>query len=142
MLGVKDNDDLARTFQRLGAVHRLRPHPDFASLAQAFKRASNILRQAGPGACGEVDQGLLAEPEELGLFQALCRTESAVLERVSQRLFEEALRALVALKPELDLFFDKVLVMAEDGKVRANRLALLARLVRLFQSVADIGQVQ
>ena len=97
---------------------------------------------AGPGACGEVDQGLLAEPEELGLFQALCRTESAVLERVSQRLFEEALRALVALKPELDLFFDKVLVMAEDGKVRANRLALLARLVRLFRSVADIGQVQ
>ena len=173
-------DDLALAFQRLGAVHRLRPHPDFASLAQAFKRASNILRQAaakgppssergpsplaegaaangppspdgglsplpegaGPGAFGEVDQGLLAEPEELGLFQALCRTESAVLQRVSERLFEEALRSLVALKPELDLFFDKVLVMAEDESVRANRLALLARLVRVFKSVADISHIQ
>ncbi|MFH1726234.1 MAG: glycine--tRNA ligase subunit beta [Elusimicrobiota bacterium] len=135
-------ENIARTFQRLAAVHALRPEPDFVPLAQAFKRASNILRQAKFDADGDVDKSLLADEAERELFGALCRLEGEVSEKVSQGLFEEGLRSLVALKPEVDRFFDKVMVMAEDEKLRRNRLTLLARLVRLFKSVADISHIQ
>jgi glycyl-tRNA synthetase beta chain len=135
--------DLARTFGRLAAVHALRAEPGFGDLAQAFKRASNILRQAGAHNGGrEVDQALLAEGPERALFSSLCRVEEEAAGKVSDGLFEDGLRTMTRLKPEVDHFFEKVHVMAEDPGVRANRLALLSRLVRLFRSVADISHIQ
>ncbi|MDE2291076.1 MAG: glycine--tRNA ligase subunit beta, partial [Elusimicrobia bacterium] len=136
--------NLARTFLRLAAVHALRPDPDFVPVAAAFKRASNILRQAGVdfGGDGAVDSQLLADPAEQALFGAVCRVEGQVKELVAESDFEPALRALVALKPDVDLFFDKVMVMVEDESVKRNRLALLARLARLFTSVADLSAIQ
>ena len=56
--------------------------------------------------------------------------------------YEGVLRELTALKPAIDLFFDKVLVMAEDVSVRENRFRLLAMLRKLFGEVADLSQIQ
>lgn len=136
--------NLASTFLRLAAVHALRPDPDFVPVAAAFKRASNILKQAGvsAGAGGDVRTELLAGEAERGLFAAVCRVEGDLAEKVSQGDYEPALRALVALKPEVDRFFNDVMVMVEDAGLKANRLALLARLVRLFTAVADISHIQ
>jgi len=135
-------DSLVRTFQRLIAVHALRPEPDFVPLAQAFKRASNIIRQAEFSEDAEVDKELFTDAPEGELFSALCRIESEVREKVDQGLYEEGLRSLVSLKPQVDRFFDEVLVMAEKEDVKRNRLSLLSRLVRLFKSVADISHIQ
>lgn len=135
-------DDLPRTLRRLAAVHALRPDPDFVPLAQAFKRASNILKQAGADGQDEVQAELLSEEAERGLFEALCRVEGEVRERLASGCYEEGLRSLVGLKPDVDRFFDKVLVMAEDASLKRNRLSLLARLVRLFRQVADIAHIQ
>ncbi|HBL17513.1 MAG: glycine--tRNA ligase subunit beta [Elusimicrobia bacterium GWA2_69_24] len=138
-------ENLVRTYQRLAAVHLLRAEADFPALAQAFKRASNILRQAaakGLSSLGDgVQPSLLAEASEKDLYDALCRAEGEVREKVAQGLYEPGLRILVGLKPQVDRFFDDVLVMADDESIRDNRLRLLSRMLSLFKSIADISQM-
>lgn len=135
-------ENLSETFRRLAAVHALRAEPDFVALAQAFKRASNIVKQANGAAETDVDQALFGEDAERDLYGALCRSEGRIRELASRGEFEQGLRSLVGLKPEVDRFFEKVLVMAPEEGVRRNRLSLLSRLVRLFKSVADISSLQ
>ena len=135
---------LKRTYLRLAAIHAVRANPDFEPLAAAFKRASNILRQARfpLSDAQSPERGLLREPAETALFDALLSMEGRVSERLVEEDYETGLRALVAIKPHLDLFFDKVMVMAEDAQVRSQRLRLLAKLVRLFNAVADLSEIQ
>lgn len=135
---------LPRTLLRLAAVHAVRRDPAFEPLAAAFKRASNILRQAKMGDNGglEPERFRLSEAPELALFDSLCELEGRLREKIEEGSFEEGLRALVSLKPRVDAFFEGVMVMAEDEGLRAQRLALLARLVRLFKSVADLSEIQ
>ncbi|OGR84202.1 MAG: glycine--tRNA ligase subunit beta [Elusimicrobia bacterium RIFCSPHIGHO2_02_FULL_57_9] len=136
--------NLPRTFRRLAAVHVVRRDPDFEPLAAAFKRAANILRQAqfqqenGGGS----ERAKLQDSAELAFYDALTSIEGQVRENVYHDGFEAGLKSLVSIKPHLDQFFDKVMVMAEDPELRRQRLSLLARLVGLFKSVADISELQ
>jgi len=136
--------DLRRTYLRLCAVRDVRKHPDFEPLAAAYKRAANILKQAKvrPGDTAPPERAGLKEQAELSLFDKLSDMEGEFREKLSQDGYEAGLRALVAVKPELDLFFEKVMVMAEDEGLRRQRLVLLAKLVRLFSSVADLSELQ
>lgn len=137
-------EDLRRTFLRLCAVRDVRKHPDFDALAAAFKRASNILRQAklSPFMAEPPERDGLKEDAELKLYDALTQLEGQALEKFESDAFDTGLRTLVAVKPHLDLFFEKVMVMADDEKLRRQRLSLLAKLVRLFSSVADLSELQ
>lgn len=138
-------DDLLRTFKRLAAVHSLRPNPEFVALASAFKRAANILKQAGVDASAPgrgVNRGLITLEAESTLYDALNRVAKTVHEQIAQEDFEAGLRRLVDLKPCVDRFFENVRVMDSDARVKDNRLALLASLVRLFKTVADISRIQ
>lgn len=133
--------NLRTTYLKLCAVRDVRKLPDFEPLAAAFKRASNILRQAKVQPFG-VDSPVrerLREDAERGLFDALDSLEGQVGEKLTADGYEDGLRTMVAIKPHLDLFFDKVLVMADDPELRRQRLHLLARLVRMFSSVADLS---
>lgn len=135
--------DLPRTFKRLAAVHALRANQEFVTLAGTFKRASNILKQAKNGSeSHDVDVALMAQDGEKSLHEAMERVRSSVRSRVEQDDFEEALKALIALKPFVDKFFETVRVMDAEESVKLNRLALLNQLVRLFKSVADISTIQ
>ena len=136
--------NLKRTFLRLAAIHSVRQNHDFEPLAAAFKRAANILKQARfpieepflP------ERGLLKEDAERALFDALCALEGRVQERCVAESYEAGLRALVGVKPHLDFFFERVMVMAEEKELRRQRLGLLAKLVRLFNCVADLSEIQ
>jgi glycyl-tRNA synthetase beta chain len=136
--------NLKRTFLRLAAIHAVRRDPDFEPLAEAFKRASNILRQAQYPASlnGGPERSLLRDDADLALFDALSRLEAQVHERLVAENYEQGLRALVGIKPHLDRFFEKVMVMVDDAGLREQRLRLLARLVALFLSVADLAEIQ
>ncbi|MBI4425028.1 MAG: glycine--tRNA ligase subunit beta, partial [Elusimicrobia bacterium] len=134
--------NLPRTALRAAAVHALRPDPDFATVASAFKRASNILKQAKVDGAAEPEPERFAADAERALFDAMRVIDGDVRDKAERQRFEDALRELVGLKPAVDRFFEEVLVMDPDEGVRANRLALLARLVRLFKSVADISHIQ
>lgn len=136
--------NLPRTALRVAAVHSVRPDPDFVAIASAFKRAANILKQAKVETNGgsQPSAELFNADAERTLWDVLRVAESDARDKAQASRFEEALRELVGLKPAVDQFFDAVLVMDPDERVRANRLALLGRLVHACKVVADISQIQ
>src|SRR5437773_3570426 len=137
VLGARDPDALDDPHEaalRLRALHRVRSeaHEDFEHLAVAFKRAKNIL---GDQPAAPVDAGLLTEAAERELHAAVARLSG------TNGAYEGRLRALAGLRAPVDRFFDDVLVMAEDEKIRANRLGLLAQALSLFYRIADISKL-
>jgi glycyl-tRNA synthetase beta chain len=137
VLGARDPDaldDPHEAWLRLKALHRVRSEAreDFEHLAVAFKRAKNIL---GGQPATAVDAGLLTEAAERELHSAVERLSG------TDGSYEGRLRALAGLRAPVDRFFDDVLVMAEDEKVRANRLGLLAQALSLFYRIADISKL-
>ena len=127
-------DDPQEALARVRALHRVRLEAaeDFDHLAMAFKRARNILAGQAPAA---VDRDLLGEAAERDLFDAVARLGAV------DGGYEARLRSLAGLRAPVDRFFDDVMVMAEDPKVRANRLGLLQRTVALFYRIADISKL-
>jgi glycyl-tRNA synthetase beta chain len=127
-------DDPHEAWVRLQALHRVRSEAreDFEHLAVAFKRSRNILEGAAAPA---PDPALFAEDAERGLFDAV----GGLLGKDGD--YETRLRALAALRAPVDRFFDDVLVMADDPKVRGNRLGLLSQALSLFYRIADISKL-
>ncbi len=125
---------------RLAALQGFRALPEAAALSAANKRIRNILKKA-EAAPGAVDAARLQEAAEHDLHRALLATEPAVQAALAHNDYARALTALATLKSPVDRFFDEVMVMADDLAVRANRLALLAHLGRLMNSVADISEL-
>ena len=119
---------------RVEALQRVRREvkDDFAALAEAFKRAKNILTKAAPAA--RVDPRLFEDDAERSLFDATARLESVT------GSYEDRLRALAALREPVGRFFDDVLVMAGEPK-QGNRLAILERTLSLFYRISDISKL-
>ena len=115
--------------------------PDAASLAAANKRIANILRKAEDEVPVRVDPSLLQHSAERRLATELEALREEVESLLDARRYEGALRRLATLRPHVDAFFDGVMVMAENPAVRANRLALLAALERLFGETADLSRL-
>ena len=133
---------LDQALPRLQALKEFRALPEGQALAAANKRIRNILRQAGGTPSDKVDTGRLAEPAERQLSEAVQTLEAQVAPLFKVGNYAEALKRLAGLRPAVDEFFDKVMVMVDDSAVRDNRLALLNRLSNLFLSVADISRLQ
>ena len=125
---------------RLYALKLVRQTENFEPLAASFKRIRNILRQAGWQG-GEVQPELLEAPEEKALHEEAGRVLAEVDRLRKSDDYLQALAAVATLRPAVDAFFDKVLVNAPDERVRANRLALLGRLLREVSSIADFSEI-
>ncbi len=133
---------LDQVLPRLKAIKEFRALPEAQALAAANKRIRNILRQAGGAPAGGVDVARLTEPAERHLCEAVQALEGEVAPLIKSGNYTEALKRLAGLRPTVDEYFDKVMVMADDSAVRNNRLALLNRLSNLFMNVADISRLQ
>ncbi|HSD65833.1 MAG TPA: glycine--tRNA ligase subunit beta [Vicinamibacteria bacterium] len=129
---LRDPIDALRRVEALQRVRREVPE-DFAALAEAFKRAKNILSQARPAPA--VDPSLFEAEAETALFAAASRLEQV------DGSYEQRLRGLAALRAPVGRFFDDVMVMAEDPRVRGNRLALLNLTLSLFYRISDISKL-
>ncbi|MFZ2508361.1 MAG: glycine--tRNA ligase subunit beta [Steroidobacteraceae bacterium] len=127
--------------QRLRALVTFLALPEAASLTAANKRISNILRKSGGQASPRVDPGLLRDPAERQLAAALDELRTEIEGTLAGRRYGEAMRRLASLRPVVDTFFDRVMVMTDDAALRANRLALLAALQRLFQHTANLARL-
>jgi glycyl-tRNA synthetase beta chain len=112
------------------------------ALAAANKRISNILKKQQDVVGSEVDSRLLLEASEKNLFTQLSEVQPGVEECFENGEYLPGLNALAALRPVVDQFFDDVMVMAEDPKLRMNRLALLHKLAHNFLQVADFSKIQ
>jgi glycyl-tRNA synthetase beta chain len=126
---------------RLEAVRAFRRLPEAGSLAAANKRIRNILRKSEEVERGAVDPGLFREDAERALHKALARIRSDVERRAAAREYAESLRLLAEVRPQVDKFFDEVLVNAEDPALRRNRLRLLDELGHILNQVADISKL-
>lgn len=109
----------------------------FDDLATAYARANN-LRDAALGT--DVDESLINEVEH-ALFCAVVQAEGRVARALEADDYRTALSELASLRAPIDLFFDRIMVMDEDEKLRENRLRMLNRFVNVFQDVADFGKM-
>ena len=127
--------------KRLAAVRAFKALPESQPLAAANKRVGNILKKSEEKVAPVTDAALFVEPAERALADAL----EAVAPRSEQAFaagdYTGSLQALAALKTPVDAFFDAVMVNAEDAKLRANRLGLLAKLHEAMNRVADLSKL-
>jgi len=137
-------DDVVDAVARASAVAKVRPSADFESISVAFKRMKNILRQAAEKKikiAEPFDPAALKDQEEKMLVAAVPQVAKRVQELSASRQYEPALLEISKLRPPVDAFFDKVMVMVEDENLRENRLGLLQTLVREFSSIADFSEI-
>ncbi|RJO66663.1 MAG: glycine--tRNA ligase subunit beta [Myxococcales bacterium] len=124
---------------KLAALVSFMKRPEFQSLAIAFKRVMNILKQR-PQAV--VTPNLFADDSEHQLWARYQQVRDKAGVELKQGHYGAALEAMAELKAPVDKLFDDVMVMAEDKAVRDNRLALLGHLADLFLQVADFRRLQ
>lgn len=128
---------LADVEARLAALAAVRPTENFEPLAASFKRIRNILKQAEFVPSVALDPQMLEAGPEADLYAAFERVQTS-----SQGAsYSSALESIASLRPQVDLFFDKVLVNAKDERVRVNRLTLLHRFLTEFSTIADFSEI-
>lgn len=142
------SDDVRDALARADALTAVRGSEDLAAIAAAFKRIKNILRQATekgilqPGeALSPAIDGLLNDAAERGLAAEARRLAPEVESLRAKREYRQALERIATLRPHVDLFFDKVMVMVDDDAVRHNRLALVTEVLSGFSSIADFSEL-
>jgi glycyl-tRNA synthetase beta chain len=143
VLAVGEND-VVDALRRAEAVKSVAAMPEFQAIGAACKRIRNILRQAGEKKiqpATKFDALQASAPEEKQLAAFMERTLPSVEELRAQENYSDALLALSTAREPVDAFFDKVMVMVDDERIRANRLALLQTLLQQFSTIADFSEI-
>jgi glycyl-tRNA synthetase beta chain len=138
------SDDVGDAAARAQAVSKVRGSADFESISVAFKRTKNILRQAEENkrhVADRVELSVLREDSEKELATLIPRAATVVEKLRAAGDYQAALMEIAKLRPAVDGFFDKVMVMVDDDNLRANRLALLKTLVKEFSTIADFSEI-
>jgi glycyl-tRNA synthetase beta chain len=139
-----DSDDVVDAVARAQALKGVLHMPEFQAIAAACKRMRNILKQAkGAGIEPAVEfQALPDSADEETRLAAYVSTYAPIVEAHRQkREYQQALSVLAMAREPVDAFFDKVMVMVADERIRANRLALLQTLLKEFSTVADFAEM-
>lgn len=131
----------AEVARRLTAVTRFRELPAAQALAAANKRIANILKKLDTPPGTDIDDALLADAAERELATRYAALAPQAEQLFAGREYTRYMELLATLREPVDAFFDGVMVMCEDPRLRANRLALLGRLHALFTRVADIARL-
>ena len=135
---LENVDDLYAVSLRAAAVAKFVASDAATANIQAFVRAANLAKKSETAA---IDEALFTAPEEKSLYQAYTSTASAVESLVKGQDYTGAIDALTELSKPIDAFFDGVMVMDKDEKVKNNRLGLLKSIDILINRVADFSKV-
>ena len=135
-------DDVRDAIARAEALTAVRGSEDFAAVSAACKRIKNILRQAE-------EKGFRPEPPKLGqlsleaidLWDRSKEIGPQISRLSEQRAYREALGLIATLRPTVDQFFDKVMVLDPDEKVRSANLGLIDEVLRNFSTIADFSEI-
>ena len=127
--------------RRIDAIRTFAALPEAPALAAANKRIGNILRKADIEIPGQIDPALLREDAERALAEAVAAAIDDTGASLQQKDYVSVLERLARLRPQVDAFFDQVMVNDDDLAVRGNRLALLKRLSDRFDAVASLAQL-
>jgi glycyl-tRNA synthetase beta chain len=140
-------DDVADAIARAKALTTVRASDTeghLAAISAAFKRIQNILRQAREKRESydtSTVANVLIEPEERALYAQFSSVAPEVESLAVAHRYAEAFGRIATLRPAVDLFFDKVMVMAPDAALRRNRLSLIAEVAQRFSSIADFSEI-
>ncbi len=131
-------DDLQDCVLRIEALRNIRSREAFVVLSGSFKRIRNITKE---NMATEVREDLLVEQAEKELYEVVERVRSDVQPLIDKQEYDKALEVLLQMKQPVDLFFDQVMVMADDERIRVNRLNLLTVLRELVLRIGDISRM-
>ncbi|MBM2838092.1 MAG: glycyl-tRNA synthetase beta chain [Deltaproteobacteria bacterium] len=131
-------DDIVRSVKIVKALSEIKKMPDFEPLAIAFKRAVNITKGT---VRTSVNPSLFGPPAEKELYDASASAKTTISLSFEKENFTEALEHVSHLKAPVDAFFDDVLVMDKDEKIKNNRLALLWGVSDIFSGIADFSKI-
>jgi len=134
-------DNMPNVWNRARALEQLKTEPGFEHLAVVFKRVVNIIKKADHFETKEIDEDLFQDECERVLFSAYNEVKKKVTDSLEKGFFDEAMLYIASLRDSVDAFFDGVLVMAEDIRIRNNRLALLKHIADLFALFADFSKI-
>lgn len=133
-----DADNIYHSYLRLKALDSLKNSAHFEPMILIAKRVNNILRGQP---LYRINPDLFFEKEEKDLYTTFTIIKKNILSLITRGDFSQAQRFIFRMRSTIDNFFDHVLVMAEDKRVRKNRLALLQGISKLLLQVADYSQV-
>ena len=138
-------DCIPELWKKVKALENLKKAPNFEPLAIAFKRVANIIKKSDIDVASidalTVFEQLFEDACEAKLNAAVDDVGAQAMEAIKVQNFDQALVIISTLRGPVDEFFDGVLVMAENPNVRNNRLALLAKITSLFETVADFSKI-
>jgi glycyl-tRNA synthetase beta chain len=135
-------DDVRDAIARAEALTAARESADFAAISAAFKRIKNILRQAEEkGFAIQAAPGVVLAPEAKQLADAAAALVPEVAKLRQQRAYGEALALIATLRPVVDAFFDKVMVLDNDPAVRGANLGLIDKVLSGFSGIADFSEI-
>jgi glycyl-tRNA synthetase beta chain len=138
------SDDVVDVLARAEAVKQVMHMPEFQAIGAACKRMRNILRQAEEKSiqsAAHFEYLPESAEEEKTLMDYMERIGSKAEAHRQKKEYLDALLLLSTAREPVDKFFDKVMVMVDDEKVRANRLALLRTLLKEFSTIADFSEI-
>ena len=139
------HNDIRDAIARAEALTAVRGSDDFIAIAAAFKRMKNILKQATEKGLlhleNKYDDSCLNEPAEINLRTRAGQIGDKFHTWRRTHKYREALELLATLRPDVDQFFDQIMVMVDDAEIRNARLALLTRFQEAFSSIADFSEI-
>ena len=137
------SDNIPNVWNKVRALQALKAKPDFTPLAVAFKRVVNIIKKSADLSTEKisVNTGRFVHESEPALFNAFNDVSDKVADHLKHDRFEDALLKIATLRNPVDAFFDSVMVMDKDLKLRENRLALLKQIADLFATFADFSKL-
>ncbi|MEN8143218.1 MAG: glycine--tRNA ligase subunit beta [Thermodesulfobacteriota bacterium] len=132
-------DDVIDCDHRIEALMAVQDEETFTILAGSFKRVKNITK--GFADAQDVDKELLVEEAEKNLYQVLQEVKAEASPLFESKNYQQAMGAILKMKAPIDHFFDEVMVMADDKKVKINRLRLLTDISNLFLKIGDFSRM-
>lgn len=131
-------DDIVDCRKKIKALAAVSSQPAFTILAGSFKRVMNIIKE---NTAREVKISLMTEAAEKNLHKTLKQVTAETHPLLRQQEYNQALTVMLTMKEPIDNFFDHVMVMVDNPKIRDNRLALLTAVAKLFLRVGDFSKM-
>ncbi|MDR2399027.1 MAG: glycine--tRNA ligase subunit beta [Endomicrobium sp.] len=145
ILGKEELRDLGSLRPKLVSLKNARQKGDFSSISAVFKRINNILNQAKKqniDVSESINESLLIENAEKKLFNFVVKIKSEVDVYIFQNKYTDIFDKVLEIKPIIDDFFEKVMVMAENAAVKSNRISLLNYTKNIFAKFLDFSALQ
>ncbi|WP_299237627.1 glycine--tRNA ligase subunit beta [Sulfurihydrogenibium sp.] len=138
VLSLKDGN-IYRNYLKVKALSQLRNLPDYENVIMVFKRVGNIIPEDFKFSNADVNL-LVSEPEK-ELYKKFIGIKDKFKQFIENKDYDKALGLMLELKPYIDRFFDNVMIMVEDEKLKNNRLSLLKEINDLFRNIADFTKL-